>query len=255
MHPYYPSYQMASPNTNFLILLLALIINYGAVWFWWDTPIIVLYPILIVSILLLGYARSWKLLFTYIIFAFVGAGQEAFFATIGLWHYQNATFLSIPIYLPFIWGNIAILAVGLFQGIRGLNQKRGFYHHPPSFLRVLLATTSAIPLLIFMGYFFSDSPTLLTLLLIGFDIGYVIFLRSVPLALVGIVTFLCGSLSDLVALQSGIWNYPSGGLFSNIPSYVFIGWDIVGLIAVGIYLIFDTWEDDQKTHSFFPPHP
>lgn len=246
----FPPYQTVSRSINFFILIVTLGINYGAVWLWWQTPIRATLPILITSILLLLYARSRKLLITYLLFALGGAGQEAFFIASGVWEYHSASFFAIPFYLPFIWGNIALLVVGLLRGILQLHDQFHLPHRPPVFQKISLITLGTIVLVLLSIYWFSETPRLLFALFIILDIAYVVSLRSAPLALVGLVALCMGSIADLIAVPSGIWSYPIHGTTSGIPAYIFLGWDIVGLLAGGIYLTLDAWEEHQEAPPF-----
>ena len=216
-------------------------VTYAATWFLADTPILASIPIILVGVLALWYARSTKLVIVYFLFALTGAAQESFFISNGLWSYGSETFLSIPLYLPFVWGNIGILAIGVFKGILLVDKKNELYHRPPLFfgscvftLAAALATLSSIHL--FGGY-----PLTLMLVLLGIDALYAVAMRSVPLALVGIVAMTCGAVGDLVSVSLGIWHYPIGvgETLAGVPPYIFIGWDIVGLLIVGFYLTLD----------------
>jgi hypothetical protein len=240
----FPHYKSLSSVTNFFVLVGALLVNYLSVLYLSTVPLLATLPIAFTGFALILYARSWKLAIVTSVFAILGAGQEAFFIAHGLWHYETTSFLSIPLYLPFVWANIAILIVGLFQGLLQLRTKLHLYHAPPHFLQTFLATGSAAFAVIFAIYHWADSPSQLIVLFLFIDIVYVAVMRSVPLAIVGLIAMLAGSIADLIAVPLGLWSYPSGGYFSNIPGYIFLGWDIVGLFAAGLYLMIDSW--DQK---------
>lgn len=244
----FPYYTDISPGANFLVLVSALLLNYSSVLYLSTLPLLATLPIALTGFALILYTRSWKLALVASVFAIIGAGQEAFFIARGLWHYETTSFLSIPLYLPFVWANIAILIVGLFQGLLQLRTKLHLYHAPPRFLQTFLATGSAAFTVMFAIYHWADRPSQLIVLFLFIDIVYVAVMRSVPLAIVGLIAMLAGSIADLIAVPLGIWHYPSGGYFSNIPGYIFLGWDIVGLFAAGLYLTVDSW-DQKRTHQ------
>lgn len=242
----FPHYKNVSPATNFLILVGALFINYVSVWLLSKSPLLAALPIALTCLSLLLYARSWKLTLVALLFAVVGAGQEAFFIANGLWNYQTVSFLLIPLYLPFTWANISILIVGLFQGLLQLRTALHLYHAPPHFLRAFLATGFAALAVILAIYHWADTPGRLVIFFLCVDLAYVFVMRSVPLAIVGLIAMAAGSVADLVAVPLGLWSYPAGGHFSGIPGYIFLGWDIVGLFAAGLYLTIDLWSQGRN---------
>lgn len=237
----FPLYTNYSPLKNFFVLCLVLGVTYAATWFLADTPLLASIPIILVGALALWYARSLKLVIVYILFALTGAAQESFFILNGLWSYGSETFLSIPLYLPFVWGNIGILAIGVFKGILMVDKKQKLYHEPPLFIGSCLATLAAALATLYSLYLFSGEPLTLILALFCIDVTYAALMRSLPLALVGIVAMTCGSVGDLVSVSLGIWHYPIGvgETLAGVPPYIFIGWDIVGLLIVGFYLTLD----------------
>lgn len=242
MYSPFPPYHTVSRSLNLFILMVVLSVNYLAVWLWWQTPYLATFPILLTGILLLLYARSQKLWITYILFALGGAGQEILFISSGIWEYSSTSFFAIPIYLPFIWGNIALLVVGLLRGILQCQEQLHFPHHPPRFSRAFLSTLLLIVFIVLSIYWFAENPKLLFALFLAADIAYLIAQRSVPLAFVGLVALCMGSLADLIAVPAGIWFYPLHAPTTEIPAFIFLGWDIVGLLAGGIYLTLEAWE-------------
>lgn len=242
---HFPHYQSRSAVTNFLILVGALLINYLSVWTLSASPGLATIPIALTCFSLLLYARSWKLALVALVFALAGAGQEAFFIANGLWSYETVSYFSIPLYLPFTWANIAILVVGIFQGLVQLKTVLHLYHVPPTFPRALWGTGLAAAAVLVAIHQWADSPIRLIIFFLGIDIAYITVMRSVPLALVGLIAMAAGSIADLVAVPLGLWSYPAGGHFSGIPGYIFLGWDIVGLFAAGLYLTLDLWRQTR----------
>lgn len=246
----FPNYTRTSLVTNFLVLVCALCINYISVWSLSSSPALATIPIALVCVALILFARSWKLALVACIFAIIGAGQEAFFIANGLWNYDTVSFLSIPLYLPFTWANISILVVGIFQGLLQLKTTLHLYHRPPSFSRAFWTTGVAFLAVLLAIYQWADEPVRLVMFFLIIDLVYVTVMRSIPLAIVGLIAMVAGSIADLVAVPLGIWSYPSGGHLAGIPGYIFLGWDIVGLFAAGLYLTIDLWSQEKV----FPPN-
>lgn len=247
MHWLFPSYKTVSPAYNFLILTVVLFTSYSSLWLFSERPLIATVPIALAGVAFLCYAKSWKLLIAAVIFSFFGTAHEAFFIRQGFWSYTTASFLAVPLYLPFIWANIGILAIALFKGILLIDHKRRLCHRPPLFLDTLILTVSTIIISLLCIFLFAQTPLILAGVFLCIDILYIIAMRSIPLALVGAVTLIAGSIADLAAVPLGIWQYPIEGTLSGIPPYIFIGWDIIGLLVVGTYLVLDA-EDAPWAH-------
>jgi uncharacterized membrane protein YoaT (DUF817 family) len=240
------SYKNVSPIKNFLFLCVVLGISYASVWILGRKPWLALLPIVLTSILALLYIRSWKLLLVYIFFALYGTGMEIFFITNGFWSYDVNSFLSIPFYLPFIWGNIGILSVGIFKGIIMVFGNR-LRHNPPPFLQSCIATALGFIGLALSVRFFSHYPLRLVLILLVIDILYVLYMQSIPLAIVGIFALAGGTIGDLISVWLGIWSYSATAKVAGIPPYVFIGWDLNGILMAGLYIVLDT-QDSPIPH-------
>jgi hypothetical protein len=239
MHTSLPSYKDISLAKNFLVLVGILFTSYASVWLFSERPTLATIPITFVGVLFLCYVKSWKLLVVAFLFAFLGAAHEVFFILQGFWSYTTQSFFFIPLYLPFIWGNISILSVALFKGILILDHKNWLFHNPPLFWNSFLFTFLGIVVAPLCIFFFASTPLLLAGIFLCIDILYVIAMRSVPLAIVGLVALIMGSVADLVAVPLGIWQYPLAGTIAGIPPYIFIGWDITALLIIGFYLTFD----------------
>ncbi|MFZ1654425.1 MAG: hypothetical protein WBO92_02550 [Candidatus Moraniibacteriota bacterium] len=242
----FPHYKNFSPGVNFFILVGALFINYISVWFLSTSPGLATIPIALTCFSLILYARSWKLALVAGVFAVAGAGQEAFFIANGLWSYETVSFLSIPLYLPFTWANISILVVGIFQGLLRLKTTLHLYHKPPAFSQALWMTGVAALAVLLAIHHWAEVPLRLVLFFLFIDFAYIAVMRSVPLAMVGLIAMAAGSIADLVAVPLGLWSYPAGGHFSGIPGYIFLGWDIVGLFAAGLYLTIDLLSQERN---------
>ncbi len=242
--PFFPSYGNFSPLSNFGILFLFLLINLASVWTLGDIPWLASFPIVISGFLALLYSRSSKLFLTYIAFALAGAFQEIFFISFGIWSYKDTSFFSIPLYLPFIWGNISILCISFFKGIFMVKPFSSWFHKPPRFFILIITLSFAIIFSLVSIFFFWEYPFLLFLLFVLIDIFLIYMVRSIPFALVGITALLCGSLGDLVSVATERWSYSVGGTIFGVPPYIFIGWDIVGLLIIAFYLTLGAFEKE-----------
>ncbi len=240
----FPSYRNFSPITNFGILFVFLLINLVSVWILGDIPWLASFPIAFSGFLALLYSRSKKLFLTYIAFALAGALQEIFFISFGIWSYKDTSFFSIPLYLPFIWGNISILCISFFKGIFTVKPFSLWLHNPPRFFILTLTLTFAIVFSLVSIFLFWERPFLLFALFVLIDIFLIYMVRSVPFALVGITALLCGSLGDLVSVATQRWTYSVGGTVFGVPPYIFIGWDIVGLFIIAFYISLEAFEKE-----------
>ena len=241
---FFPSYKSISPVSNFGILFVFLLINLASVWILGDIPWLASFPIALSGFLALLYSRSSKLFLTYIIFALAGAFQEIFFISFGIWSYKDTSFFSIPLYLPFIWGNIAILCISFFKGIFMVKPFSLWFHRTPRFFILISALLFAIIFSLVSIFFFWERPFLLFVLFVLIDVFLIYMVRSIPFALVGITALLCGSLGDLVSVATERWSYSVGGTFFGVPPYIFIGWDIVGLLIIAFYLALEAFEKE-----------
>ena len=237
MHKF-PYYKNLSLNKSSFFFCLVLAASYFCVWFLGKNPWQAMVPIILVGVLALFYLRSWKLFLVYIFIAILTSGLEILFITYGFWAYKVDSFWSIPIYLPFVWGNIGILCVGGLKGIMMISGQR-FLHSPPRLSSALILTLLGLIALVLSVRNFAGQPFLLVLILLCIDILYVVFMRSIPLALVGIIALTCGTIGDLTSVWLGVWNYSAISKIAGVPPYVFIGWDIMGLMIAGLYLTLD----------------
>lgn len=236
----FPTYRECSTPANLSLFLVVLLVSYLSTFFLWREPILAALPIVAAGIVGLLTLRSYKVLALYLLFALVGAGHEALFITQGLWEYHAESFFEIPFYLPFVWGNIALLAATCLKAILILDRGQRLYHQPPRFF-VSAGSTLLLAALAFLSiYFLNDRPGALIGALLLLDILYLLVMRSVPLALTGLMAFSSGAVADLVAVPLGIWTYPSldWSVF-GIPLYIFVGWDVMGLLMAGFYLTLD----------------
>ena len=241
------SHKTNSPLKNFFILLTFLLINFLSVWFLGTIPLVALIPILGSGLLMLLASKSMKLFIVYVVFALAGTIQEILFISLGVWSYSATSFLSVPLYLPFIWGNISILCVSLYKGIFMLRAFRSLPHHPPKALTIFSALAFAIIFTLLSIYLFWDQPFLLFLLFIVIDIFLIFSIRSIPFALVGIGALVCGSVGDIVSVHLNYWSYStSHHALLDVPLYIFLGWDIVGLFIVASYIFLETLEKEIR---------
>lgn len=231
-------YKKFSPVKNFLFLFLVLIISYFSVWLFEKRPGLAVLPIILASTLALIYIRSWKLFLVYLFFALLGTGMEILLIAKGYWSYRSNSFLAVPLYLPFIWGNISILSVAIFRGFMIIFGHR-FRHSPPHFLPAFIMTLSGIPVFALSVMVFSGAPLRLFFILIGMDILYLLYMRSSLLALAGIVSLAGGTLGDLISVWLGIWNYSATAKIAGVPLYIFAMWYLVGILTAGLYLVLD----------------
>ncbi|QQS60922.1 MAG: hypothetical protein IPN70_03460 [Candidatus Moraniibacteriota bacterium] len=239
------SHKKNSPLKNFIILLCFLFINLLSVWLLGHTPWLATIPILLSGILALYASKSKKLLIVYYTFALIGSLHEMFFISMNVWTYDKTSFLSIPLYLPFVWGNISILCISLYKGIFTLKIFQSLPHNPPKSSTIFLAFIFAFIFSILSIYFFWSEPSLVFILFILIDIFLVFIIRSAPFAIVGINALGCGALGDLVAVNISRWSYSVENTIFGVPSYIFIGWDIVGLLMVSLYLALEAFEKEH----------
>lgn len=233
--PYYRDYP--HPLT-YMLLNAALAVSYASAWLLWEHPVIAAVPVALTGVLLLAYFRSIKLAVVYAVFAAGGAWHEAYFIGHGLWHYGAPSYSGIPFYLPFVWGNIGILAVGALHVFLHFRERWHLYHRPPGFVRGAAATIVGVLVALWLIRHHANTPIVLAGYLLLVDLAYVTIMRSVPLALVGFFALLGGGVGDLVSVAIGVWGYPTSTL-AGIPLYIFIGWDVIGLFIAGTYLTLD----------------
>jgi hypothetical protein len=112
-------------------------------------------------------------------------------------------------------------------------------HNPPNFWPVCILTIFGFFGMILSIRFFSYHSLQLFLILLGLDILYVAYMRSVPLAIVGIFALAGGTIGDLTCIWLGIWNYSATTTIAGIPPYIFIGWDFTGILMAGLYIALD----------------
>lgn len=257
----FPSYKRFSHTINFGVTLVLLGISFVSVWIFGGIPWIAMVFIFIPGFLTLFYLRSRKLFLVYLIFFCVGTLQEVFFISRGAWSYQETSRFLIPAYLPFVWGNISILCVVALKGILMLHSARGLLHEPPGF-SVILRTILFSAMFALGGLLlFYQQPTVLIGIFLIIDVFLVFSIRSVPLAIVGLMALFFGAIGDLVSVALGRWSYPPIGTIAGVPGYIFIGWDIVGLIIAGMYLALDASdapifirEKNQRIDESSPNH-
>lgn len=118
-------------------------------------------------------------------------------------------------------------------------------HKPPRFFILVVTLSFAIIFSLASIFFFWEHVILLFLLFILIDIFLIYMVRSIPFALVGITALLCGSLGDLVSVATERWSYSVGGTVFGVPPYIFIGWDIVGLFIIALYLTLEAFEKER----------
>jgi len=234
----FPYYKNFSPVKNFFFLFFILGVSYLSVWFLGKRPVLAALPIILAGALALFYFRSWKLLLTYISFFIFGTWMEIFLINNGFWTYGTKSFLAIPFYLPFIWGNIVILCIGILKGIPMVFGRR-FQQRPPRFLPSFLLTLALFPVLTLSTLFFADHLLLMVIFLFCVDILYVIYMKNIMLAFVGIFALACGTIGDLTFVWLGIWSYSAAVKVAGVPPYIFIGWDLTGILMAGLYMILD----------------
>ena len=235
----FQSYKNFSAGENFLILISVLFLSYASVWLLGGTPLLAAIPIALAGALFLFYTRSWKLFLVYFLFALGGTLQEIFFISKGLWSYSSGSFLLVPLYLPFVWGNIGGVAIGAFKGIVILDKNQRLLHRPPNFGKIcLIIFLTGVAALLSIRFFYQNPLTLIAILLC-LDIVYILFMRSLPLAIVGLFAMAGGTIGDLIAVWLKLWSYPLQNTWAGVPPYIFIGWDVVGLLVVGFYLALD----------------
>lgn len=241
-----PTYKTLSPIKNFLLLLAILLTSYITVWFLGSSPLLASVIIAVPGILFLLYVKSWKLLVTMVFAALIGTGHEIFFIQQGYWSYHEPSFFSVPAYLPFIWANIGLLSVALYKGLLLIDIRHPLLHRLPHFRSALFLTVATLSLALLALYLFAPKPGLLVIIFLALDVLYVWSMRSIPLAIVGICTFVAGAIGDLVSVPLGIWSYPvTSASFLGVPVYIFAYWDIIGIMLAGMYATLETL--DQKT--------
>lgn len=241
-----PSHSDFSSVTNFIVAFSLLGVSISAVWFCGDRPWIAAAILLVSGGVTLLYSHSWKLFVVYLVFTFFGTLQEIVFIGRDMWAYSATDFFSIPVYLPFVWGNISILCVAGIKGLLTLEATKHLPHQLPCSRVIFLVTLLAIMCAVTSLFVFSNQPFLLAGAFLLIDLGLVLTLRSVPFALVGLIALLCGSVGDVIAVMLGRWQYSTWQTIAGVPPYIFIGWDTVGLIIAGVYLTLDVFEQERS---------
>jgi uncharacterized membrane protein YoaT (DUF817 family) len=235
----FPYYKNFSARENFIIGFSLLLLSYASVWFLGKNPLLAAVPIAMAGALFLFYTRSWKLFLVYFLFALGGTLQEIFFISKGFWSYTSGSFLSVPLYLPFVWGNIGAIAIGAFKNIIIADKNHRLLHRPPGFRKICLILFLTAAAALIGIRMFAQEPVKLIAVFLVIDILFVLHMRSLPLAIVGLFAMAGGTIGDLIAVALNLWNYPLPNTWAGVPPYIFIGWDVVGLLIVGFYLALD----------------
>ncbi len=219
-----------------IILFISLFLTYETIWTLWQTPIPATIILFFISIALLLFFRSIKMCIIFIGVSLFGTLHDIYFIAHDLWHYKETTIGTIPLYLPLTWGIISIIIIATFKTILILLKER--YHNPPSFTTALTSTLATLGIaLLGMAHLSMHQPVLIALFIL-IDVLYTLIMRSVPLMIIGIIALSGGTLGEITSVAIGAWHYPSGTI-AGIPPFIFIGWDIIGIIIAGTYITLD----------------
>ncbi len=220
-----------------LILIVTLIVTYSTLWLFWDKPLLAMLILSLLSSMLLFFFRSYKIFAVFILVALLGTLHDLYFIAHGMWFYGAPMHGTvIPLYLPITWGIISIMIVSAFKIIHILTPQK--YHTQPPFYVSLGATFGALITALIGMSIFSDNHLLIIGWFILVDIIYLLIMRSLPLALIGIIAVCGGSIGEITSVALGAWSYSSGSI-TGIPSFIFVGWDVIGMIVAGTYSALD----------------
>ena len=76
--------------------------------FLWVSPYILLLPLSVVTILMLAIERHRSAVYIFIFAFVVGPVSEVFSLPYGAWIYANPQVFGVPVWLPFMWGIVAL---------------------------------------------------------------------------------------------------------------------------------------------------
>lgn len=91
-----------------ILTILLYLATFVTVMVYWKKDVIAL-TILIILSLILNIVTKWRLFKPWLIGAILGTLSEIICIKAGAWRYSNPRFLSVPVWLPFVWGNASIL--------------------------------------------------------------------------------------------------------------------------------------------------
>ena len=74
----------------------------------WKNNILLAVLLLMVGLVTLYIWREKRKIYLYIVTGILGGGAEAIAISFGVWNYTNPTFLDIPLWLPFLWGEVGL---------------------------------------------------------------------------------------------------------------------------------------------------
>ncbi len=240
------SYRRLSKSVLAVVLIGIFVMLHVVLWWLWDVEVV---AVIVASVLLLGglvLFRSWKLLATVVLVMIGGTLQDIYFINSGLWAYMGGG-SDMPNYIPIVWGIIAMLLVVLYKVVWIVLRKfpQQITHRPPGTVIGLTATALALTLALFALANLSSAPIVLIGVFLVISATYLLFMRSVPLAIVSAITLVFGALGELIGVSFGAWSYGQGAL-GGVPIYIFFGWDIIGAVVVGTYISLGGGKNSKK---------
>ncbi len=243
-----PYYKNTSNTTVILVSFLMPVIVHLVIWNLWAHDALATLIIAGVTLCYILYFRSVKMFIVALSVGTLGTLQDYYFIAHNLWRYSSVHGAIIPLYVPALWAAVACMLINLFKAISNATRTHPLlsYYRPRHGLAQLAATTLALCSALLALATLSHNIPLLAGSFFIIDIIYVWFMRSVPLALVGITAFVFGMIGEITAVSMGAWHYPHG-TFMGVPPYIFFGWDVIGTVTVGTYMALDTIFS-QNTH-------
>lgn len=106
-----------SKNNSFLFTNIISTTSLVMVAFIWKYNLVLLILLSALSILMLLVEKSKQEVKTFAFCAIFGAVSEYFATSHGAWTYSNPNLLSIPIWLPLVWGLSSIYIIRVYKNI------------------------------------------------------------------------------------------------------------------------------------------
>lgn len=103
---------------TFCLALLALLFSV----LFWEHPFLLVITLAVVSVAMISLEKDGKDIFLFIAISIIGPLSESVMISAGAWFYATPHILGFPIWLPFLWGNAALLIKRLYVEYRELTK-------------------------------------------------------------------------------------------------------------------------------------
>jgi len=101
-----------------LLIALSLILVVA----FWRNNILLAVLLLIVGLVTLYIWKEKRKIYLYIVTGILGGGAEAIAISFGVWSYTNPTFLNLPLWLPFLWGEVGLYISTLILELKQISK-------------------------------------------------------------------------------------------------------------------------------------